>query len=50
MLMYNSLGTIGSRKLKPLIEKYGLLEHIDKKAFLDASHETLFHVNAFKGR
>jgi hypothetical protein len=47
MLMYNCLGSIGSRKFKDLVERYGLLEHVDTEFLLDPGHRSFFETSAF---
>lgn len=47
MLAYNCLSTRGEVRFKPLLEKYGLLEHLDEDLFLDSSHRSFFAHTAF---
>lgn len=42
LLAYNCLGTKGEQKFKPLVERYGLLEHLDQSLLLDKSHAEFF--------
>jgi putative phage abortive infection protein len=46
-LFYNGICPI-AKKFKPLIEEFGLLEHLDKKLLLDSSHESFYEKSAFK--
>lgn len=46
LLFYNCLTPYGT-KFKPLIEEFGLLEHLDKKTLFDASHEKFFAKTAY---
>lgn len=47
MLAYNCLSSRGERKFKPLVEAYGLLEHLDKDIFLCSHHPLFFAPSAF---
>jgi hypothetical protein len=46
-LFYNCLSSYGEG-FKPLVEEFGLLEHLDKKLLLDPSHETFYADSAYK--
>jgi hypothetical protein len=46
-LFYNGISACGE-KFKPLIEKFSLLEHLDKDKLLDPSHETFYNPKAYK--
>jgi hypothetical protein len=46
-LFYNGISPYGE-KFKPLIEEFGLMEHLDKDKLLDPSHETFYDPKAFK--
>jgi hypothetical protein len=46
-LFYNCLGSHGTG-FKPLVEEFGLLEHLDTKALLSQSHQKLYAASAFK--
>jgi Putative phage abortive infection protein len=46
-LFYNCLSSYGEG-FKPLIEEFGLLEHLDKKLLLDPSHEHFYAASAFR--
>lgn len=47
LIFYNGIST-KAIKFKPLIEKYGLLEHLDKKLLLDESHSHFYRASAYK--
>jgi hypothetical protein len=47
LIFYNGIST-KAVKFKPLIEKYGLLEHLDKKLLLDQSHVHFHKPGAYK--
>lgn len=49
LLMYNCLGSIGERKFKALVERYGLFEHLDSDSVFDATHLNFFAGSAFVG-
>lgn len=46
-LFYNGISKYGE-KFRPLIEEFGLMEHLDKDKLLDPSHETFYDPKAFK--
>ncbi len=46
-LFYNGLSPLGE-KFKPLIEEYGLLEHLDKDKLLSPSHMSFYSPKAFR--
>jgi hypothetical protein len=46
-LFYNCLGSHG-KGFKPLVEEFGLLEHLDTKALLSETHRLLYAESAFK--
>jgi hypothetical protein len=46
-LFYNCVSEIGQRKMRPLTEKYQLLEHLDTKLLLDKEHRGWLHEDAF---
>lgn len=53
LLFYNGLSVLGEEGFKPLIEKYGILKHVDARDLLsisDFQNEDLYHPNAFLGR
>jgi hypothetical protein len=47
LLFYNGLSAYGER-IKPLIEKFGMLEHLDKRLLFDPSHERLYAAGAYQ--
>ena len=47
LFFYNGLGSIGERKFKLLIERYGLLEHVDKRLLLIDAHAGLYEPGAW---
>lgn len=47
LLFYNGIST-KAIKFKPLIEKYGLLEHLDRRLLLDESHSHFYKASAYK--
>jgi hypothetical protein len=47
LLFYNGLSPFGV-KFKPLIEKFGLLEHLDFELLLHPSHKTLYAESAYQ--
>jgi hypothetical protein len=46
-LFYNCLTTYG-KGFKPLVEEFGLLEHLDKSLLLDKSHTDYFAPSAYQ--
>jgi hypothetical protein len=47
LLFYNCLSPIG-KGFKPLIEEFGLLEHLDPSLLLDESHKSFYAETAYK--
>jgi len=47
LLFYNCLGIQGSKKHKPLIEKYSLFENMDFTSLLDTRHINQYNLRAF---
>lgn len=47
MLFYNCLSQRGSKKFKPLVEKYSLLEDVDKSLIINHDHFSYFNQKAF---
>jgi Putative phage abortive infection protein len=47
LLFYTGLSELGSNKLKPLIERFGLLEGLYKKNVIDPTHLELYKVEAY---
>jgi hypothetical protein len=50
LLFYNGLGSIGERKFKPLIERHGLLEHVDVSLLMSSEHWGYYEVGAWNGQ
>jgi hypothetical protein len=51
LLFYNGLAPFPAHeanKFKPLIERYGLLEHLDESLLLDKSHNDFYSPSAYK--
>jgi len=51
LLFYNGLAPFPAHeanKFKPLIERYGLLEHLDENLLLDKSHKDFYAPSAYK--
>jgi hypothetical protein len=46
-LFYNGISPYGL-KFKPLIEEFGLLEHLDEDKLLDSAHKSFYDPKAFK--
>lgn len=42
LLFYNGISQYGEEKLQPLIERYGLLEHLDRHLLFDQAHLLLY--------
>jgi hypothetical protein len=47
LLFYNCLSRYG-KGFKPLVEEFGLLEHLDKKLLLAKSHENFYTESAYQ--
>jgi hypothetical protein len=47
LIFYNGIST-NAIKFKPLMETYGLFEHLDKKLLLDDSHSEFYKPSAYK--
>ncbi|SKB85706.1 putative phage abortive infection protein [Luteibacter sp. 22Crub2.1] len=48
LLFYNGVSVHGTKKLKPLIERYGLLEHLDHHLLFDQAHVLFYDKGAFR--
>ncbi len=48
LIFYNCLSSLGEVKFKPLVERYGVLKHFDKKHMLIVSHRDAYPESAFE--
>lgn len=49
LLFYDCLSDLGRKKFKPLVEQFGLLEHLPRTSLIDPNHENLYSSEAYRG-